>query len=109
MRASLKKYALDYLKLRYPDWVDGGVIEELAVGYGFKGSTGSRRARELASAGIIKPDYYRGVKGEHCVKYRYILPQDIKEKEKFLKETNRLRVDIVTLPSGERVARETIV
>ena len=109
MRNSLKKYALDYLKLRYPDFVEGYVMEDLAKGYGYLASNIGRRLRELEKAGVVKTEYYKGTRGESLAKYRYILPQDAKEKEKFLKETNRLRVDIVTLPSGERVARETIV
>jgi hypothetical protein len=109
MRNSLKKHILDYLKSRYPDWVEGYIIEDLTKGYGYLASNGLRRARELENQGIIKRDDYRGSRGERLVKYRYIVPDARSEKEKFLKETNRIKVEIVTMPNGERRAKEVIL
>ena len=54
-------------------WCNGGVIERLALAAGHKASTASRRARELAEAGILERKEERNPNtGVNSVWYRYI-------------------------------------
>jgi len=108
MRNSLKNHIKTYLATRYPDSVIGSVIEELSVGYGFKGSNGSRRARELAKEGVIEAEYYRGSRGERLVKYRFKMPQEESKIRQVLKETGRIKIEIVEI-NGQRIAKEVYV
>ncbi len=108
MRTSLKKYALDYLKLRYPEAVEGGRMEDLGKGYGYSASNTLRRCRELAKEGIIKAEYYRGVRGEKLVKYRYVMPNEESKIERVLSETGRIKYEFVEV-NGVRVAKQILV
>jgi len=91
-RTALKTHITDYLKSRYPDWVTGGIIEDLAKGYEYSASNSLRRCRELENEGIIEADYYRGVRGEKLVKYRYLLPSTEKDLRSFFEDTGRRRL-----------------
>lgn len=108
MRNSLKKHALDYLKTRWPEAVEGGVMEDLGKGYGYSASNTLRRCRELARAGIITAEYYRGNRGEKLVKYRFNMPTQDYKKREVLKEVGRIKVEIVEV-NGERIAKEVII
>lgn len=55
-----------YLKGR--DWINGGEIERLAIGVGYKGSTASRVLRLLAEEGVLETRY--DDKGAHSVFYK---------------------------------------
>lgn len=105
MKTSLKTRILDYLKSRAPDWVTGGIIEDLAKGYGYKASNASRRCRELENEKSIEVGYYKGLKGENLAKYRYAIPKGEKELLDFMRDTKKVELRIIQLPNGERVAR----
>lgn len=107
MRNSLKKHALDYLKSRWPEAVEGGVMEDLAKGYGYMGSNVLRRCRELQHLGIIEAEYYRGNRGEKLVKYRYKMPTQEHKMREVLKETGKIKIEIVEV-NGERRAVEVL-
>lgn len=107
-RTSLKSYIILYLKEQYPRAVLGAVIEQLAGGYGFSASNGSRRARELAEKGTIEAIYSKGVRGERLVSYRYILEPPEKAKREVARVQNRIKLEKV-LVDGEWVMREVIL
>ena len=52
-KVSLRDRIKNYLD-RYGDWVSGDAIEKLSQDAGYKASTGSRRARELAEEETIE-------------------------------------------------------
>lgn len=53
MKLSLRQRILKYLQAHKGVWVSGDEIEKRAQSVGYKASTGSRRARELAEDGEI--------------------------------------------------------
>lgn len=56
---SLKAKLLQYLK-DSPSYVNGGTLEKYAESLGYKGSTGSRRCRDLVEENRITPHYRNG-------------------------------------------------
>ena len=63
---SLKVLLSLYLKEKYPNFVNGGELEQFAIMQGYKASNGSRRCRELADEGTLE----RRMNGK-SVEYRY--------------------------------------
>ena len=66
MKNTLSNRIVNYLKNR-PHFINGGQIEKEAIGVGYKGSTASRRCRDLASRGIIERKIEMG-----SVWYKYV-------------------------------------
>jgi hypothetical protein len=66
-KPSLKVLLSLYLKEKYPNFVNGGELEQFAITQGHKASTGSRRCRELADEGTFE----RRMNGK-SVEYRYL-------------------------------------
>lgn len=89
-RISLKTQILDYLKQEYPRFVEGGVIEDFARGWGKLASTGRDRLRELCKDGLVETAYYKGYDGQKLAKYRFKIPSDELARENFAKETGRI-------------------
>jgi predicted transcriptional regulator len=54
MKKSLKDRIIKFLRNDFTVWHNGGEIEKLAMGAGYKGSTASRVCRQLAEVGIIE-------------------------------------------------------
>lgn len=52
-KQSLKEILYNYLLQRRKKWIHSGDLEKVAESYGKKGSTGSRRLRELNEDGMI--------------------------------------------------------
>jgi hypothetical protein len=52
-KTSLTQRIKNYFKGRPTHWINGGEIEALSIQAGYKGSTASRRMRDLASKGIL--------------------------------------------------------
>jgi len=107
-RSTLKSYVKLYLQSRYPDFVLGGIIEDLGKGYGYSASNATRRARELVNEGVAEVQYVKGNRGERLASYRFKMPEDYKGRREYAKETGKLTFRIEVLPTGERVAREVI-
>ncbi|MBL7141792.1 hypothetical protein ISS21_01705 [Patescibacteria group bacterium] len=51
---SLKNRILKYFEVCPNKWVNGGVIEKLAMSVGYKASNASRRCRELVNEGNLE-------------------------------------------------------
>lgn len=64
-----------YLKSNPGVWQNGGEIERLAMGIGYKASNASRRCRELAQEGTIERKEEKG-----SVWYRYPITQPSQQK-----------------------------
>ena len=66
-KPSLKILVSLYLKEKYPNWINGGELEQFAITQLYKASNGSRRCRELADEGTFE----RRMNGK-SVEYRYL-------------------------------------
>lgn len=82
-KETLRLRAYRYLKARPGVWVNSGELERLAMGVGYKGSTVSRRLRELAEEssggrleGLLGTIEAEEKKGDHSrsVWYRWVGP-----------------------------------
>lgn len=82
MKTTLRVRAYRYLKSRPGIWVSSGDLEALAMKAGYKGSTVSRRLRELAEdsrmgtlglSGRVEAEEKMGV-SVRCVWYRWMPP-----------------------------------
>ena len=49
MKLSLSKRILNYARNQYPNWINGGEFERLAMEAKYKASNASRRCREMES------------------------------------------------------------
>ena len=87
IKIPLKQRILNYLEKR-GDWVNGGEIERLAEGAGYKASNASRRCRELYENDKIDRDdqrdkkrtvWYRAKHPKKPVKLLVKLPEGVKE------------------------------
>ena len=78
-KKSLKTEIRFQIYNEYPNWVNGGRAERLAMELGFKSSNASRRCRELENEGIFERRINKG-----SVEYRYnseLIPRPlVKEK-----------------------------
>lgn len=74
IRQSLRHELYDYLLRHRGTWIHSGALEKYAEGFGKKGSTGSRRLRELHEEGIIHRDE-RKSKTSHVKSVRYSIPK----------------------------------
>lgn len=54
---SLSSKLIEYLKEKYPGFVHGAELEDVARGLGFKGRNAGRRLRELYNKGIVEREY----------------------------------------------------
>ena len=61
-KLSLKNILYEYLLKRRKKWIHSGVLEQIAESYGKKGSTGSRRLRELCEDAFIQRDLRKNKK-----------------------------------------------
>lgn len=79
MKISLIQKLEIFARGRYPNWINGGEFERLAMDEGKKASNASRRLREMYAAGILERHE------EKSVSYRFIPPNlrtiEAKEKE----------------------------
>ena len=77
-KRSLKVHIRYLVYNEFPNYVNGGRIERLAMELGYKASNSSRRARELHSEGIFERRINRG-----SVEYRYnedLIPRPVERK-----------------------------
>jgi len=81
---SLKQTLLDKARSEWPNWINGGRYEFLAMELGRKASNCSRRLRELENAGLLE----RRLNGK-SVEYRYIkqLAREAKQEPKIMPKT----------------------
>lgn len=70
-----------YLRNHYPDWINGGEIERLALAVGRKASNASRRLREMESGNlsngktcpkVLEKEERKNMSGIPTVWYRYL-------------------------------------
>jgi len=84
-----------YLKEKYPNWINGGELEQFAITQSHKGSNGSRRCRELADEGTLE----RRLNGK-SVEYRYKEKENQPERNPSNYRCSKCNKDAVTLSSN---------
>ena len=78
---SLKNYVLQFIKGKYPEWVNGGEVERLALDEKYKASNASRRLRELHNEGRLERRINPDNKSvEYLWKVPLVLPREEEEK-----------------------------
>lgn len=107
MKKTLKQELHDHLKREYPKWVHSGELEKLTIdAFGYKGSTGGRTLRLLASEGILEAEERKNMNGTHSVWYRAKLPSE--NVDKFFESVGRVQYAKVFV-DGEWKMKKMIV
>lgn len=75
LRDRISNFLEQWHKIDEQHFVNGGEIEKLAMGIGYKASNASRRLRELENDGVIERRINNG-----SVEYRISLHEDLKQK-----------------------------
>lgn len=81
---SLKNYAYQHIKMKFPETVHKGELEKMADEWGFEHENIGRRCRELWRSGLIERVLVKSKKGVWCAAYRWLppTPKSPEEQEK---------------------------
>lgn len=109
MKQSLKSKMLGVLQAKYPMGLTHAEVEGLGEVLGALGDTLRRRCYDLEREGQVKIEKRVSANGKTYSFFTYIMPQEESKRRQVLKETGRIKIEVVTLPTGERVAKEILV